>query len=106
MGALYAERPVRRQRLEPPDGAVVAIGLNETLEAESDDSWFLARALLDQWRDSIHTTLIKFGVQESTAEDDSSVLLAALEAALILSRANQSTQPLDTVQRFFTTSLT
>jgi hypothetical protein len=50
--------------------------------------------------------LIKFGVQESTAEDDASVLLAALEGALILSRANQSIQPLDTVQRFFTTSLT
>src|SRR6266567_996632 len=61
-----------------------------------------ARALLDQWRDSIHAALVKFGVQESTAEDDASVLLAALEGALILSRANQSTQPLDTVQRFFT----
>ena len=65
-----------------------------------------ARALLDQWRDSIHAALVKFGVQESTAEDDASVLLAALEGALILSRASQSTQPLDTVQRFFTTSLT
>ena len=43
---------------------------------------------------------------ESTAQDDASVLLAALEGALILSRAHQSTQPLDTVQRFFTTSLT
>jgi hypothetical protein len=65
-----------------------------------------ARALLDQWRDSVYAALVKFGVQESTAEDDASVLLAALEGALILSRANQSTQPLDTVQRFFTTSLT
>ena len=65
-----------------------------------------ARALLDQWRDSVHAALVKFGVQESTAEDDASVLLAALEGALILSRANQSTQPLDTVQRFFTASLT
>jgi TetR/AcrR family transcriptional regulator, lmrAB and yxaGH operons repressor len=65
-----------------------------------------ARALLDQWRDSVHAALVKVGLQESTAEDDASVLLAALEGALILSRANQSTQPLDTVQRFFTTSLT
>ena len=65
-----------------------------------------ARALLDQWRDSVHAALIKFGVQESTAEDDASVLLAALEGALILSRASQSTEPLDTVQRFFTASLT
>ena len=64
------------------------------------------RVLLDQWRDSIHAALVKFSMQESTAEDDASVLLAALEGALILSRASQSTQPLDTVQRFFTTSLT
>ena len=65
-----------------------------------------AHALLDQWRDAVHATLVKFGAQKSTAGDDASVLLAALEGALILSRANQSTQPLDTVQSFFTTSLT
>jgi AcrR family transcriptional regulator len=65
-----------------------------------------ARALLEQWRDSVHAALVNFGVRESTAQDDASVLLAALEGALILSRANRSTQPLDTVQRFFTTSLT
>jgi len=65
-----------------------------------------ARDLLDQWRDSVHAVLVRFGARESTAEDDASVLLAALEGALILSRANRSTQPLDTVQRFVTTSLT
>ena len=65
-----------------------------------------AQALFDHWRASISAALVKFGVQESTAEDDASVLLAALEGALILSRANQSTQPLETVQRFFTASLT
>ena len=65
-----------------------------------------ARALLDQWRDAVRAALVKFGAKESTAENDASVLLAALEGALILSRANQSTEPLDTVQRFFTTSLT
>ena len=65
-----------------------------------------ARALFDQWRDLVHAALVRFGVQKSTAEDAASVLLAALEGALVLSRANQSTQPLDTVQRFLTTSLT
>ena len=64
-----------------------------------------ARDLLDQWRDAVHAVLVTYGVRESTAEDDASVLLAALEGALILSRANRSTAPLDTVQRFFTTSL-
>jgi TetR/AcrR family transcriptional repressor of lmrAB and yxaGH operons len=74
--------------------------------SEDDQLREEARALLDRWRDSVHAALVKFGAQESTARDDASVLLAALEGALILSRANQSTQPLDTVQRFFTTSLT
>ena len=64
-----------------------------------------ARALLDQWRDAVHAALVTFGVPASTAQDDAAVLLAALEGALILSRANQSTQPLDTVQRFLTASL-
>ena len=65
-----------------------------------------ARTLFDQSHDSVRAALVKFGVEESTADDDASVLLSALEGALILSRANQSTEPLDTVQRFFTTSLT
>ena len=65
-----------------------------------------AHALLDQWRDSVHAVLVKFGGEDSIGEDDASVLLAALEGALILSRASQSTKPLDSVQRFFITSLT
>ena len=65
-----------------------------------------ARDLLDQWRDSVFFALVEFGVQESTADDDASVLLAALEGAVIWCRANESAQPLNTVQRFFTTQLT
>ena len=65
-----------------------------------------ARALLAQMQDSVRDALVGFGVPNSSADDDASVLLAALEGALILSRANQSTQPLDPVQRFFTKSLT
>jgi AcrR family transcriptional regulator len=64
-----------------------------------------ARALFDQWRDLVRDALVSFGVQKSTADDDASVLFAAMEGALVLSRAQQSTQPLETVQRFFTTSL-
>jgi AcrR family transcriptional regulator len=64
-----------------------------------------AGVLLDQWRDSVRAALVKYGSDKSSAEDDASVLLAALEGALILSRANQSIQPLDAAQRFFTASL-
>jgi AcrR family transcriptional regulator len=83
----------------PMAATVVDAGQDDRLRQE-------ARTLLDQWRYSVWATLVKFGARKSTAEDDAAVLLAALEGALILSRANQSTEPLDTVQRFFTTSLT
>src|SRR5246127_452587 len=42
-----------------------------------------ARALLDRWRDSVHAALVQFGANKSTAADDASVLLSALEGALI-----------------------
>jgi TetR/AcrR family transcriptional repressor of lmrAB and yxaGH operons len=83
----------------PIAATVVDAGGDDRLREE-------ARALLDQWRDSVHAALVKFGVPGSTAKDDASVLLAALEGALILSRADQSTRPLETVQRFFSASLT
>jgi TetR/AcrR family transcriptional regulator, lmrAB and yxaGH operons repressor len=77
------------------------------VDASSDDRLRQeARDLFDQWRDSVRAGLVKFGVKKSTADDGASALLAALEGALILSRANRSTEPLETVQRFFITSLT
>lgn len=65
-----------------------------------------ARTLLAQWQDSVRDALIRFGDPESSASDHASVLLAAVEGALILARAQRSTAPIDAVQRFFTTSLT
>jgi hypothetical protein len=56
-------------------------------------------------QDSVRDALVRFGVPKSTADDDASVLVAALEGALILSRADGSAQPLDTMQRFLTKSL-
>ena len=77
------------------------------IDASRDDALRLhAAALLGQWRDSVHAALVEYGARAATAEDDASVLLAALEGALILSRANQTIQPLDTVRRFFIASLT
>src|ERR1700704_2031552 len=83
----------------PVAATVVDASGNDQLRRE-------ARALLAQMQDSVGDALVRFGVPKSTADDGASVLLAALEGALILSRANQSTQPLDTMQRFFTMSLT
>lgn len=63
-----------------------------------------ARAQLAQWHVSVRDALIRFGHPKSTADEHASVLLAALEGALILARAQHSIDPLDTVQRFFTAS--
>jgi len=46
---------------------------------------------------------IKFGASQAVAEQHATVLLCALEGALILARAHRSTDPLDTVQRHFAT---
>lgn len=77
------------------------------IDASEDDALRQhAGALLDQWRDSVRAALVKCGGASTSAKDDASVLLAALEGALILSRANKTIQPLDAAQRFFTASLT
>jgi len=65
-----------------------------------------ARAQLAQWQDSVRDALIRFGNPKSTADAHASVLLAALEGALILARAQRSIDPVDAVQRFFSTSFT
>ena len=64
-----------------------------------------ARALLSQLQELMRDTLVRFGIASPAADDNASVLLAAMEGALVSSRAQQSTQPLDKVQRFFTASL-
>ena len=44
---------------------------------------------------------IKFGASPAVADEYSTVMLAALEGALILAQAQRSTHPLDTVERYF-----
>jgi AcrR family transcriptional regulator len=63
-----------------------------------------ARTLLAQWQNPVRDALIRFGTPRSSADDYASVLLAAIEGALILARAEHSIRPLDAVQRFFAAS--
>jgi hypothetical protein len=44
---------------------------------------------------------VKFGATPAVADEQSTMLLTALEGALILARARRSTEPLDTVERYF-----
>jgi TetR/AcrR family transcriptional repressor of lmrAB and yxaGH operons len=69
--------------------------------AENDDLRVHARSALDQWHASVARVYAKFGDSQAIAEEQSTVLLAALEGALILARAQRSTDPLDIVARYF-----
>jgi AcrR family transcriptional regulator len=71
--------------------------------ADNDDLRVHVNELLAQWHASVADVYIKFGAPPSAAADQSTVLLAAIEGALILARARRSTEPLDTVERYFAT---
>ena len=53
------------------------------------------------WRATVVDVYTRFGAPQAEAEAHATVLLAALEGALILARAQRTTEPLDTVERFF-----
>jgi len=57
--------------------------------------------LLARWRAPVVDAYTRFGAPQAEAEAQATVLLAALEGALILARAQLSIEPLDTVERFF-----
>jgi TetR/AcrR family transcriptional repressor of lmrAB and yxaGH operons len=60
--------------------------------------------LLARWHASVADVYVRFGATQSTAGDKATVLLAAIEGALVLARARRSTQPLDAVERHFKTT--
>jgi AcrR family transcriptional regulator len=53
------------------------------------------------WRAQVAGAYTRFGATPEEAEAHATVLMAALEGALILARAQRSIEPLDTVERFF-----
>jgi TetR/AcrR family transcriptional regulator, lmrAB and yxaGH operons repressor len=53
------------------------------------------------WRGPVGDAYVRFGAPPAEAEAHATVLVAALEGALILARAQRSIEPLDTVERFF-----
>jgi AcrR family transcriptional regulator len=69
--------------------------------AENDDLRVHVRGVLGRWQDSVAEVYVKFGDPPATANEQSTVLLAALEGALILARARRSSEPLDMVERYF-----
>jgi AcrR family transcriptional regulator len=69
--------------------------------ADNDDLRNHVGELLVRWLAPVADVYVKFGAPPAEAEEDATVLLAALEGALILSRARRSIHPLDTVERYF-----
>jgi AcrR family transcriptional regulator len=57
--------------------------------------------LLARYQATVASVYVKFGDPPAIADEQSTVLLAALEGALILARARRSTEPIDTVERYF-----
>jgi AcrR family transcriptional regulator len=53
------------------------------------------------WRVLVADAYTRFGAQRAEADAHATVLMAALEGALILARAQRTMEPLDTVERFF-----
>jgi AcrR family transcriptional regulator len=60
--------------------------------------------LIARWQASVTDVYLKFGAPRSTAGDQATVLLAAIEGALVLARARRSTQPLGAVEQHFKTT--
>jgi AcrR family transcriptional regulator len=57
------------------------------------------------WGGLVAAAYARFGAPESEAETRATVLMAALEGALILARAQRSIEPLDMVERVFSSGL-
>jgi AcrR family transcriptional regulator len=53
------------------------------------------------WRGVVADAYSRFGAPKAEAEAHATVLMAALEGALILARAQRTVEPLDRVERFF-----
>jgi AcrR family transcriptional regulator len=69
--------------------------------ADNDELRRHAHDLLAQWQASVAEVYVEYGELPSVADAQSTVLLSALEGALILARARRSTEPLETVERYF-----
>ena len=78
----------------PLAATVVDAADNDELRNHVDD-------MLARWQAPVAAVYLKFGAPPAEAEQHAMVFLAALEGALILSRARRSIEPLDTVERYF-----
>ena len=101
IGAIVA--PWRRLLVEHDFALGCPIAATVVDAADNDELRVHVSELLAQWEASVADVYARFGDPPSVAAEQSTVLLAAVEGALILARARRSTEPLDTVERYFAT---
>jgi AcrR family transcriptional regulator len=69
--------------------------------ADNDSLRTHVSELFAGWRATVVDAYTRFGATPAEAEAHATVLMAALEGALIVARAQRNIDPLDTVERFF-----
>jgi TetR/AcrR family transcriptional regulator, lmrAB and yxaGH operons repressor len=69
--------------------------------ADNDSLRTHVSELFAQWRAPVAGAYTRFGAPQTEADLHATVLVAALEGALILARAQRTIEPLDTVERYF-----
>jgi AcrR family transcriptional regulator len=69
--------------------------------ADNDSLRTHVSELLARWRAPVADAYTRFGAPQAEAEAHATVLMAALEGALMLARAQRNIEPIDTVERFF-----
>ena len=78
----------------PLAAAVVDMADNDVLREHSCDKFA-------RWRQTVAATFVRLGDSETNANDLATVLLASIEGAMVLARAQRRTDALDAVQRYF-----
>jgi TetR/AcrR family transcriptional repressor of lmrAB and yxaGH operons len=101
IGAIVA--PWRRLLVDHDFALGCPIAATVVDAADDDELRVHVSELLARWQASVADVYARFGDPPSVAEQQTTVLLAAIEGALILARARRSTEPLDTVERYFAT---
>jgi AcrR family transcriptional regulator len=101
IGAIVA--PWRRLLVEHDFALGCPIAATVVDAADNDELRVHVDELLAQSQAPMTDVYTRFGAPPSEAEEQSTVLLAAIEGALILARARRSIEPLDTVERYFAT---
>jgi TetR/AcrR family transcriptional repressor of lmrAB and yxaGH operons len=102
IGAVVA--PWRRLLVEYDFALGCPIAATVVDAADNDELRGHVKDLLAKSQASMAHVYARFGASPSGAEEQSTVLLAAIEGALILARARRSIEPLDTVERYFATA--